>query len=240
MKVAVFGDSFAHTEPWNEDRAWYSLLNGPDVSITNFAHTGSSVWYSYDLFQKNHHLYDRCIFLVTNWGRFYAPQLQQPFWPGINQIEDTLKNSNLSHNDRNVLTSMFNWIVFGRNEAQEVSLQELMVKDIITVRSDSLVIPCFDYSMSRVKDWSNCSMFDIHTIDMLHYGIEYQNSRGMWQRKPLRPGGRELRACHMNDKNNSIFANKIKEWLKTEKFSMKKEDFVTAIEPVEYYFELGS
>lgn len=238
MKVAVFGDSFAHTEPWNESRAWYSLLQDRGLDLTNFAHTGSSVWYSYELFKKNHHSFDRCVFLVTNWGRLYAPQLQQPFWPGIGQIEDTLKNSHLSHQDRKVLASMFDWIVFGRNDEQEISLQELMIKDILNIRPDCLVIPCFDYSMSRVKDWPNCSMFDIHTVDILHYGIEYQDHKGQWFRRPLRPGGRELRACHMNDNNNSIFADKVQEWINTRSFSMQREDFVISTRPVEYYFEL--
>ena len=53
-----------------------------------------------------------------------------------------------------------------------------------------------------------------------------------------RKGGLELRACHMNDANNKILADKIENWLLTNQFYMKKEDFVQPIESVDYYFEL--
>ncbi len=115
-----------------------------------------------------------------------------------------------------------------------------MIKDIKNIRPDALVIPCFNYDMSRVSKWNYCSMFDIHAIDMLHYQIEFQDTGGAWRKKPLRPNGRELRACHMNDENNIIFSKKITQWISSGNFEMNISDFVISKKPVEYYFELDT
>jgi len=240
MKIAIFGDSFAHTNPLSKlkDKAWYNLLKSQGHSVTLFSSTGSSLWYSYDKFIKNHAVFDRCIIMVTNWGRFHLPQLKQPFWPGVSQIEEFLKVREFPEYDRNVLISTYNWAIYARNDDQEIAYHQLMLQDIVLKRPDALIIPCFDYDLSRVPTGENCTLFDVSMIDILYYRIDWQDDKGIWRRRPLRKGGLELRACHMNDANNKILADKIENWLLTNQFYMKKEDFVQPIESVDYYFEL--
>ena len=240
MKIAIFGDSFAHVDPKSplKNNAWYNLLQSQGHDITLFSHTGSSLWYSYDKFIKNHATFDRCILMVTNWGRFHLPQLNQPFWPGVSQIEEFIKDPKFPERDRNVLISTYNWAIYARNDEQEIAYHELMIQDIRLKRPDALIIPCFDYSLSRIPEGENCTLFDINMIDILHYRIDWQDDKGVWHRRGLRKGGREHRACHMNDANNKIFANKIAQWLLTNQFSMKKDEFVKPTEPAEHYFEL--
>lgn len=241
MKIAIFGDSFAHTEEFNENRSWYESVKAHGYDVNNFARSGSSLWYSYDQFIKHNSEYDKCIFLVTNWGRYHVPQMFQPFWAGISQVEESLRNDrSLTHNQRRVLESLYNWTLYARNDEQEILFHSLMIKDIVNTKKDCLVIPCFNYDMSRISNFNMCSMFDIHAIDMIHYKIEFQDSNGIWKKKPLRQNGRELRACHMNDENNVIFAQKIINWIDNNQFKMSVNDFVTSSKSVEYYFELES
>lgn len=232
MKVAIFGDSFAHTEDYNESRAWYK-----QVDAINFSRAGSSLWYSYDLFSKNYHDYDKIIFFVTNWGRLHVSRLDQPFWPGIGQIEGALKSNTINDNERKTLTSIYNWLIFGRNEEQEISLHDLMVNTIQQLHNNVLVIPCFNFEMSRIN--SKYSMFNIHQIDIEHYKIDWQDKNKIWRRRALKPNGRELRACHMNDENNIIFAEKVNGWIKNNQFNLDTNDYVISKKPVEYYFELA-
>ena len=233
MKVAIFGDSFAHTEDYNESKAWYTHTK----NTTNFSRAGSSLWYSFNLFCKHHREFDKIIFFVTNWGRIHLSQLGQPFWPGIQQIEGALKSNNINDDERKTLTSVYNWIIFGRNEEQEISLHELMIDSVKRMHKDVLIIPCFNFDQSRVE--SKYSMFDIHHIDIQHYNIDWQDSKKIWHRRPLRPNGRELRACHMNDENNIIFANKINKWIDTGTFNLDVNNFVISKKTVDSYFELA-
>ena len=238
MKIAIFGDSFAHTEPFLEEKSWYHILKNKGYDITVFAKTGSSLWYSYNEFLKNHNNFDRCIFLVTNWGRFYLPHLTQPFWPGIRQIEADINNPRIPEQERNVLIATYNWVIHARNDEEVISHHDLMVNDIKIRRPDALIIPCFHYDLSRVSNWNSCTPFDIQLIDLFHYKIDYRDNEGNWKRKQLRPGGRELRACHMNDSNNKIFAEKVDDWIRSNKFHMDITDFVNPSEAVQYYFEI--
>lgn len=238
MKIAIFGDSFAHTEPFLEHKAWYQKLREKGYDITVFSKTGSSLWYSYNEFVKYQKNFDRCIFLITSWGRMYLPQLTQPFWPGIRQIEADMANPNIPQHDRNVLISTYNWLVCARNDEEHISYHDMMIREISSLRPDALLIPCFYYDLSRVPEWKYCTPFDIQLIDLFFYKIDYQDSDGNWRRKQLRRGGRELRACHFNDENNIIFADKISQWIDTGNFSMDIREFVNPTKPVEYYFEI--
>ena len=236
MKIAIFGDSFAHTEPCNEDRAWYHILKNKGYDITNLGRAGSSLWYSYNEYIKHYKSYDKCIFLITSWGRFHLPQLHMPFWPGIQQIEGALMDPNLPNEDRKVLASVYNWCIFSRNDEQEIQYHELILADILQKNNNTLLIPCFNHDMSRIPQ--KYSMMDIHQIDIDYYKLDWQDKNKVWHRKPLQPGGRELRACHMNDENNIIFANKIIEYINNNTFSLNIQDYTCSVKDVNYYFEL--
>jgi|TARA_B110000881_G_C18511145_1_gene482294 hypothetical protein len=237
MKIAIFGDSFAHTEPHNESRAWYTYVKDQGYDVTNFGRAGSSLYYSYKEYLKHYKSFDKCIFLVTNWGRFHLPQLKMPHWPGIQQIEGALSDPDLPNQDRKVLASLYNWCIFARDDLQEIQHHELMLADILHKNSNTLLIPCFNYEMSRMQQ--ECSLMDLHQIDMDYYKIDWQDSGKKWHRKPLRPGGRELRACHMNDENNIIFGNKLIEYINNNTFSLNIQDYTCSVKDVNYYFELA-
>lgn len=223
MKIGVYGDSFAHALERKEN-AWYNFL---DHSVTNFAHMGSNLWYSYSLFKKNSKNFDLNIFFVTNWGRLNIPQLEQPHWPGVAQMDMAVKNNTIDQHSKNVLISAINYIVLARNEEQEIDYHKALLQDLATYKN-CLMIPCFPYEMSYLDNWNGCSMYDISIKDTIYYEIDSDWKAG--ERN-------ELRACHMNNQNNKIFANKINNWINGNTFEMNIEEFVDPVEELDYYFK---
>ena len=230
MKIGIYGDSFGHARE-REESAWYNLL---DHDVTNFAHMGANVWYAYRTFLDNHNDFDLNIMFVTNWGRLNIPLLDQPHWPGIQQIDLALNSFDIDQRSKEILTSAHNYLFNVRNDQQEQDSHIALLAQL--QQHDLLIIPCFPHDMSLAGD--GFSMYDISLIDTVHYGIDKIDKNGKLLTSTWKPGERkELRACHMNNKNNLIFAHKINEWANGGEFTMERDDFVTPSEPLEFYFE---
>ena len=223
MKIAIYGDSFAIDEE-NTPRknSWVDHLSN-HYDVVNYAKQGSSLYYSYKEFLRTHQYYDKVIFLVTNFGRLYVPNLPHPHIPGLYNVEKYLKESN--SRDREKFQTIKNFFLHIQNESFEKDIHGLILKECMSLRPDCLFIPCFDQSL--IPEWKFCTMMDIQIIDFEFYKINpFEFSTD----------ARELRNCHMNDENNLIFYKKIKSWIEGSNFQMYKRDFSYPREPLEYYF----
>lgn len=226
MKIAVYGDSFAESSAVGLS-SWVDHLS-KEFDVTNYGMNASNLCYSYDLFLKHNTNYDMNIFMVTSYGRQWIPNLQsiKPGVPGINGIEAMLKLP-LTDLDRKLLNAAKSYFVHIEYWEHSKLLHEAIVKDL-QMHSNVIAIPCFPIIYSGVLDWHGPTMVDISNIDLRYYGLsDYLDKM-------------ELRACHMNDANNLMFANKIKEYILSdmhESFKIDINDYIEPIgEPIEKYF----
>jgi len=74
MNLGIFADSFGKVRDIvkNPTKSWTVLLEN-NFNVTNFAKSGSSLYYSYDLFLKYHTTFDKVIFVATVPGRLNLP-----------------------------------------------------------------------------------------------------------------------------------------------------------------------
>jgi hypothetical protein len=209
--VAIFGDSFADPTWVNNDYlSWPELLT-EQYDVTNYAMTGTSLWWSYNLFLEHYKKYDKCIFVVTVPGRIH--------------IESTDKHLNLNPNTWPVWDGIPIGELYFRlfySEKRETCFHKFMVNDILTA-DNVLVIPAFSESVPELKSWSLCHFAD---IELYHYGL-------------VHPGSNENRKCHLSIENNQMVYNKITTAIAVgdKILQLSKEDFVVPTKPLEFYWK---
>lgn len=158
MKIAVYGDSFAEPVQFGYkgfDFLWCNTLadklNG---SITNFAKSGTSIFYSYQKFLDTYNDYDLCIFVTTEPNRYYKSlglSSGTSYHVGnIDQLEFYRKRLNLSSEDKQLFTWLEGWFL-SSDKAYNKCVSRLMINDIINKKSNTLVYPSFTESSHDTK-----------------------------------------------------------------------------------------
>jgi len=76
MRVAIYGDSFADPKVRGSTIVEDNILAWPDIvsqyhSVANFARGGTSTYYSYQKFLGTHESFDKIIFVITDYYRWY-------------------------------------------------------------------------------------------------------------------------------------------------------------------------
>jgi len=210
-KLAIFGDSFS--EPtWAKNEkylAWPELLTA-NFKITNYSLSGSSLWWSYKQWKKDHHTNDYNIFVITIPGRIYVESLDRhlnvnpttwPRWFGINFGEL--------------------WFKYFYSEERENAFHNFMLEDILK-SSNTLVIPAFLESMPGINSVSLCHLAD---LEMYHYGLTHA-------------GNNERRKCHLTKENNLVVYEKILNAINQKEKILKlyQTDFKVPQDDLSYYW----
>lgn len=203
MKIAIYGCSFAHEESAafkkNPGKAWAKILREDyGYNVTNFALSGTSIYWSYLQFKKTHEEFDRIIFCQTDPDRHYAPNMST--YLSQHSSPSTIK-SQFSKLEKNELEILKMYYMFTQNKEEKEDMAELMSKEIKFKRPDVLYIESFK------------TLQKINELDVL---IQERFSKGF----PMDP-----RYCHMNNVNNSILALKINDWLNGNAFMFDLKDF---------------
>lgn len=231
--IAIYGDSYAcnltwmHQEKMQHRKSWVDHLRD-SYDVTNYGRPGTNLSFTHDMFMKHNMYYDFNIVLVTHWGRLHLERLppDHQYVPNLSHLEYMI-NEHRDPKDLEILNAAKDYFIYVENENEVKKFHRLMVEEIKNVGSTTIVIPCFPKSMSLDSTIGEYSMFDINYIDNKYY--------------KLAPGVTDSKHCHLSDKNNYIFANKINEYLNsydgTTEFSININDYVEPIgEPVEYNF----
>lgn len=156
--LAIYGDSFGtHSLGADYDSQlkglshhWSTLLKQEyNCELTNYALSGSSVYYSYKEFERTNHQHDLSIFLVTEPSRYIKPL---DFFGGEQhcitnqaQIDVWKKTRVLSNDDLELLKKLDYWFELS-DEDYHYDVSELMVDKISSVGPHVIVIPCYDIS----------------------------------------------------------------------------------------------
>lgn len=212
MKVGIFGDSFAHKCIQNKTPSWTDII-ARKYTIRNYSYPGSNLFYSMDLFLKNHNEYDKIVFVVTNPGRILLPNSSD--FKDKNGITD-LKPSVVSNYDNAVflkemykddpvhskrLEATMDFFLYVQNTDFEKYVHLLMVEEITRIRPDAVVVPAFNVS----TNYKGTSMHQIQ--------IKENNA---WNYNPELAEINDIRHSHMTAENNAIFASEVEEWLNGE------------------------
>jgi len=244
MKIAIFGDSYAHNfelkefEKCNSAVSWVDILS-EKYDITNFAISGSGVFFSFREFKKHHSYYDKIIFLVTQSGRLLLHErmklelntmsklpmnvLQQH----INNIDTAefmlseVERTNGSLMDKKRLSAIKDYFLLVMNPEEQSVYSYLMEKEVQSIRPDALI--------QTVTGSPGKDLWSIANMEIEHWGETQEtiNQMNLF----------EIRKNHLTKENNVILANKMEQWiLHGTPLDLSLQDFVKPTEPLKNYF----
>jgi hypothetical protein len=239
MKIGIFGDSYSCNNPFlhadyigleeaTARKSWIDHIEiEKNIRVANHSVRGSGLYYSYSQFKKYQRTYDKIIFIVTDWGRLWVPNIRagHPHIPGLVHCEEKMKYS-ADEDDREVFKAAYDYYVYLENQDREIDFHKLMISDILRTRSDTLLIPAFDNTrFSFVPNWAGSTLQDISDIDSYFF------------KRPI--GGPDLKHCHFNDENNLIFAKHIINWIDHgTPLHIDLREYQAPTKSIEYYFKV--
>lgn len=224
MKIAIFGDSYAKkSRPENKAPAWHDVIENK-FSVDNFAEAGSSLFYSVDLFLKNHRQYDKIIFFVTSSHRKYLPEHS---W----FIENDLIVKNFtaatarqfqSHPPedpkvRRITDAICDYFSYIERDDYEHYVHRLMVDDIKKIRPDALLVDTVKCLWPIFEKETRYYGFDGHNINYVNNYLDIRN-------------------CHLTDTNNEILASLVEQWIISGQFNFELDQFVDHDHEFDRYF----
>jgi len=193
MKIAIYGDSYAHcTAPRpdinNDGTPWFTLVENAGFNITKFSQSGSSFYYSYMNFKKNYHNYDKNIFLGTFPGRRYLKDnIHAQTW----NTRPEFKNHKVYGGKMHEALSLYYGYLY--NEEEDNDYIQLMENYILSKNNVLyLNIPK--------------TLYQVFLKDKAHFNIKDSEDIN------------ENMHCHLTNENNKILADSIIEWLQTDNF----------------------
>jgi hypothetical protein len=220
MKIAIFGDSFAINGIKNPTASWVDLLSGVH-DVTNFAQNGSSLYYSADQFLKNHHNFDKIIFMVTDTGRLYLPNHNVDrlirHIPGLSNAEaqiSDLKKYNPKDLDRlKILTAVQDYFLYVQNRYFDQYVHDLTINDILSKRADAILVPTTPRSKRFYKGKS--FLVDVSLNELTGWSVTAKWTSLI-----------DHRHAHLSAENNEILFKNVLKWLSGEPVSIDVDDYV--------------
>lgn len=249
MKIGIFGDSWAKTivsdegKKFHDGYAWWELLLAK-YDVTNFGVPGSSVYFSYEEFNKHYSNFDKIIFLATEPGRLTFeigseiknPLLKEEFKRHCNAYATADYYSKVFNDIRfpedsariNAAKEYFLWLL---NKKEQKEYRRLLLNEIRNLRPDTLILIPSE-SWDHVKQQVIFCLLDISNIEVDHFG------KGSFQ-DLMNQGYTDIRPCHLTREDNKMFADKISNWIENQTIPIfSKEDFVPPADDIEIYFEI--
>jgi len=170
MNIGIYGDSFAEYNPFGHNNQWPVILGKKfaDSNITNYAISGSSVYYSYKQFLNNYHKHDINIFLVTNPYRYTKPFIdtrREILLGSLHGVESYKKQNikKLSSIDIKILDDMIGWYIASDIDFLNTA-SELMINNVLTLDSKVILFPCFLESFTDAQ-YKNYGLHKEHVMN---------------------------------------------------------------------------
>jgi hypothetical protein len=239
MKIGIFGDSFADCSwyPWAETDTnigpgWPELL-ATNYNLVNYAHGGSSLFYSYQLFLKHHSQFDKVIFVTTACERFYTNLVETKTIFHVVPGTDFKKRSQVEkdrghHINAKIVEAAGDYVLYVLDSKKERLFSDLMIDNITCIRPDTIIIPAL-----HAKESSTVTVGEISKLENTFYNMTDQ----LFKLHNLT----DLRKCHLTDENNTMVYEKIKDILtgKSNHFNLTNEDFRIPLKPLQSYWGIS-
>ena len=250
MKIAIYGDSWA-SEGLNEPHnylGWPEIItNQPGYEVTNFAVPGSSLYYSYKEFLKNHKNYDVNIFLITLSGRLYIKSIPEfrenntskhiPNLLNVINRKKQLPNEHLDPVIENQIIKIYDAVEKYFTYIQDKDHDELVDRALLhharSMSNNTIFIHCFrgsdEFSLIHVYEMENESM----GADEKYFSKGIQMNTEIDGKLLI-----DARICHMTKRNNELFAEKLIKSIEENNLSVKFsiDDFVAPVDGLEEAF----
>lgn len=240
MKLGIFGDSFAIGSLMTKDTHWYTVLGKMlNAEVTTYGMGGTALLYSYELFLEHHTKYDLNIFVVTHYERYTRPVHLASTGPhhnhwisSYNQIDNIKKTYKINPLELNYMDKLQNWFVVSDDKFMK-TVQELMVRDILSKSNNVIIIPAFhnEFSLSyKFKEelGIKTSMWDflIRQREALEIHIDRADP---WSER------QEVIGCHLTPEANKAVAQAVYDLI-TSKKTIELPDYIAHEHPTDYYF----
>lgn len=207
MTIAVYGDSFA--DSCNNKLAWPNILKKIlHTEIKNFALSGSSVVYSYDLFLKNFQQYKTNIFVVSHANRYSWFDKNSHIWTTrISGLTETISynkeyyNYKLNANDKRIYKNKV--LEIATYPSNQIIYIKSMIDSIKYNDPNAIVIHAFN-------EFTDSNLKNIQSLDY-YYHFEDKNTVD----QSVEANGR-LRPCHMSLQQNKEFAGYLAQHIQNE------------------------
>jgi hypothetical protein len=247
MKIGIFGDSWARTiaspknKKFHDGYAWAEILS-LKYHVTNYGIPGSSVYFSYEEFNKHHSKYDKIIFLATEPGRLTFdigselknPLIGQEFKRHCNSYGTADRYFKLFENKKvpedsarvNAAREYFLWLL---NRTEQTEYKRLMLDEIRRIRPDALIMSPA-HAWDPIKQELTTCLMDISNMENDFFKVNYNDLADI--------GHLDIRPCHLTRENNKMFANKISDWIDHQTIPvLSKEDYVQPADGKEIYYD---
>lgn len=233
MKIGIFGDSYADENIHRNIAkypSWVELLkDNKNFEVCSFGMSGTSLYYSYTQFLKNHEQFDKIIFVITVPGRIMLPEyISVPdgdeLWRHINNANTAsqhIKRANTSHfKNACVAAKMYYEYLFDLEK--EELYHRLLIDEIKRIRSDAIMVDTASPIIGKV------TLSEISKKEILGAGLPIELFHS-----------NDRRMCHLSKENNIRLSRLAKRWIDGEAVNLKFEDF-TVPDASEIRYLLGT
>ena len=244
-KVVIYSDSWSDpTVRYSSDPIdnliWTDILRD-NHDITNYARAGTSIYYSYRKFLDTHKDFDKIIFVVTDYYRWFhlvhTKTLKSPWgdyyhsFAGPGMIEywkkDPMYRKHVAKDSRLSLTlnALTNYFGFLNNEEFDKDICSLMLDDVYRKRPDTIFIQggIFPQFHPLVNPDTALAKFALSWIkNWPDFEQQVKEGYGFFPWKELRTIG------HFSKEVNQAIAVAVNEALITGKWDPSIPDFIPA------------
>jgi hypothetical protein len=242
ISIGIFGDSYGKSGLGGIENMWGHILAkkiGVN-SYNNYCHGGSGPYYAYNTFLENQNKFDIVIFLATDVHRYHhiirlesVDNGKTVALSGINNVEHYQKNKKISSNDMSLLESLKHWYLLNVEDYAS-DMQELMIKEIIRIRPDTIIIPCFEKSLKKdmFTEFGLASNNYMHQLTFVQ-----QKSLGI---DPNKKGWAEINetiCCHFTKEMNIFFSDIVYDRYITGKWNWIVPDTIPHNHSYDFYYE---
>ena len=241
QSMGVFGDSYARSNHNVIDQCWnYLLAKKIGVkSYDNYGYGGTSFYYTFNTFLENHSKHDVVVVAVTDPARFHGTISLDSLGdrriihaPGVRSIEHYMKDIRLNKYEKEILTQVKHWYMVNSLEYAE-DMQDLMIKEIIRLRPDAIIVPCFSKSFSKnMRQQMNVThlhnLYQMTLLQAKSLGIDLQENS--WEENP------ETICCHFTEEMNQYVADLVYTKYVSGEWSWKIPEFIPHKKPLTHYY----
>lgn len=241
QSIGIFGDSYARNSLDSINSKCWNYLLAKKIGVktyANYGYGGTSFYYTYNNFLEQHSKYDIVVVAVTDPSRFHSIISLPSFGEkkiistvGVRNIESIIKDDRLTHSEKELLTHVKNWYLVNSLEYVD-DVQDLMINEIIRLRPDAIIIPCFSTSFSR-KMHKQMKLTHLHNLYQMTFiqakslGIDLGENK--WEEN------KEM-CCHFTDEMNQHVAELVYNKYVTGTWNWNIPEFVAHEKSLEYYY----
>jgi hypothetical protein len=216
LKLGIFGDSFAslfcrnhkryatHPIMKNLGKPWPLLLNNYDV--TNYAASGSDLYFSYKLYKENKHKHEKNIFVIT---APYRLSVNNQITKEIvhlhhSSIANSIKDRSTGY-EKELMDAVLKYYEYVIDYEKDLLFHNLMIEEL---KKENVLL---------IHGFGEKGLINVFDMESSVWGLTLNFQRG--------EKFKDFRYCHLTKENNEILAQIITDCLKNNKpfeFDLKK------------------